>query len=142
MGDETARARGSRRISFSAASPDVVVTRADSADTTRMDPELAFAAVQAYTSAPGSEEGKVPIGELEGLLKGLQLSGGVSDFMQRQKVIEKSQSTVSKEEFVAVVGALEEFVKEVGDGAGSSENGPPGSSVIAPSLYGKLEVRS
>ena len=138
MGDGSGTAR-SRRISFSAAGPAVVVTRADSASS-EMPPELAAAATEAYGGAPGGGDGKVPMGELEGLLSGLAISGGVSDFLQRQKVVPKSQETISQQEFVSLAGALQEFVQYAKSGEPSSSSGPPGASKIAPALLEKLTV--
>jgi len=133
MGDGSGTARN-RRISFSAAGPAVVVTRADSASS-EMPPELAAAATEAYGSAPGGGDGKVPMGELEGLLSGLAISAGVSDFLQRQKVVPKSQETISQQEFVSLAGAFDEYAKS---GEASSSSGPPGASEIAPALLEKL----
>lgn len=135
---QTAIPRNRRRISFSALSPSVVSTQVSSFSTSELAPQVAEAALKVYACAPGGGDGMVQVAELEGILKGLQISGAVTDFLKRQQVIPKTQATFSKDEFLAVVGALKEFEQE----QGKEPSRPPGSEEISPSLYAKLQVRS
>jgi|UniRef100_A0A7S3AJM7 hypothetical protein len=54
--------------------------------------------------------------EVEGLLQGLKLSRAVPDFPAEAEGRREAQPTLSKDEFVAVVGAPDELSKESGAG--------------------------
>ena len=113
-GSDTAR---NRRISFSA-EPAAVVVTASAASAGGPTAEVLASATSVYGAA--AAKGDVAMADLQGLLEGLGIGGAATDFVRRQKVVPAGKATISKDEFVALASAFEDFSQEEGGARASA----------------------
>ena len=135
MSDDGALSARRRRVSFGS-NTQVTTAAVAGATESALPAGLRGRAADAYAGVPGSSGGSVAADELSSMLCGLQIvaDADLPIFMQQQRVI-PTGAAFSSDEFIKVVGALEEW-RQLYTPAGSQSAEP----VLSDSLQAKLQV--